>query len=260
MSNILRSAPQLAGLFSNPELQRVLRMFAVLVAGVFYTNAATDPWVNQGIDLVVGTVLAAGAWYFSRKSDGKITDVKTAGTLGVVGLIFGLLGAQMVGCTRVGGQVSQNARGVLVDNPSPNTLTMRDLPSGESQWTSNGIGPSQFTDMTSEGVQTFRQGSTPREVMYDGVSKRFLLSSGADISAEALEIDPNTGVVRVGKFSTSASEPIRASNEAYKDLVPFWQSLTQAERDAVIAELETSETISESVKPVLVTLLQGLLK
>jgi hypothetical protein len=119
------------------------------------------------------------------------------------------------------------------NTPSPNVLSITDA---DKRGHATGTGPAQYTSLNADGLQTMKTGSTPREVYFDRDTGRFVISSGADINAEGIEFDAATGSLRVEKFGTSSSEPIRALNEALDRLVPAWVAMTDAERDAVIAE------------------------
>lgn len=164
------------------------------------------------------------------------------------------------GCQSIGSRVNQNAKGVGIEAGSPNTLAMTDA---DGQWVTNGIGPQRFTDIDSEGnIQTFQQGTTPRDLTWTNPSgAKLAISSGTDIKAGSAEFyDPVTGnlVAKVSDFGTVSSEPLRAGNEAYDRLVGYWQSLTQAQRDAAIAEIETTGQVTESMVPLVLQFLSGL--
>jgi hypothetical protein len=119
------------------------------------------------------------------------------------------------------------------NTPSPNVLSITDA---EKRGHIAGTGPAQYTAMTGDGLQTFKTGSTPREVYFDRDTGRFVVSSGADLTAKDIAFDAATGSLTVGEFSTSASEPIRALNESLDRLAAAWVAMTDAEREAVIAE------------------------
>jgi hypothetical protein len=124
-------------------------------------------------------------------------------------------------------------------NGSPVTLSIED---SEKRGFANGIGPARFTSITGEEVQTFQTGTTPRDLFLsrnpDGTIQ-FNLSSGTDVTAEGVKVDPSTGAVTIAKFGTSSSEPLRAGAEAYEALTKYWAARDEASKQAIIAELET---------------------
>jgi len=124
-------------------------------------------------------------------------------------------------------------------NQSPVTLTIED---DVKKGVANGPGPARFTSITADEVQTFQSGTTPRDMFVQLPSgAKFNLSSGTDINAEGIEFDPATGGFKISKFGTSASEPLRAGNEAYDRLIVYWSGRDQASKDAIIAELKAIE-------------------
>lgn len=160
------------------------------------------------------------------------------------------------GCAaQVGSTSRQTPSQADYKNGSPNTLS---LTSQGETWSTNGTGPQRYTFMEPTQVTTFQQGSTPREIMYDRDTGRLVISSGSDINAEGVEFDPKTGAVKVRKFGTSASEPLRAGNESLDRLREYWAARDQASKEAIIAEIKAIEKISPDVKDVLIQLLTGL--
>jgi hypothetical protein len=162
----------------------------------------------------------------------------------------------MCGCVaRVGSASSTDIKGTGYTNGSPNTIGLTGV---DENWTANGTGPQQYTQMDDSGLQTFRQGSTPREIFYDKATGRLVISSGSDVSAEGISFDPESGKVKVAKFSTVSSEPIRAGNEAFDRLVTYWSARDEASKEAIVEALKTATNIAPDVKDVLLQLLTSL--
>jgi len=168
----------------------------------------------------------------------------------------------LTGCGQrdIGSSIKSDAQGrpELV-NPSPVTLTIED---DVKKGVANGPGPARFTSITADEVQTFQTGTTPRD-MYVSLPSgaKINLSSGTDITAEDVEFNSATGEFKIKKFGTSASEPIRAGNEAYDRLVAYWATRDQASKEAILAELKTIEASSPVVAGVLgdiIKLLSGI--
>lgn len=159
------------------------------------------------------------------------------------------------GCQAVGSRLTTTGTGADVRTGTPNTLTMTDA---DGQWTANTTGPAGWTAINADGIERFHEGSTPRELYYDRASGRLVLSSGTDIRATGVVVDPTVGTISIGEFATSASEPIRAGNEAYDRLVTFWQSLTEAQRAAHVADVEAWKAAGDTFAPVLLEALKAI--
>ncbi len=173
-------------------------------------------------------------------------------------MLAGIAAGQLLaGCQGIGPSVGITRSDTKLEAASPVTLQIEDA---DKKGTANGVGPARYTSITEDRVETMQTGTTPRDLwlrkLPDGTFQ-FNLSSGTDIQAEGLEFDPVTGGVRVAKFGTSASEPIRASNEAYDRLVEFWKSLTQAQRDALAAEMDTIKSVAPTAANVLEQLIKA---
>ena len=65
---------------------------------------------------------------------------------------------------------------------------------------------------------------------------QFNLSSGTDVRAKGVEFDAATGSFKLGEMNLSASEPIRAGNEAYDRLVAYWTTLSKEQKEAHLAD------------------------
>lgn len=174
-------------------------------------------------------------------------------------LLLAMTMLAMTGCAQrdVGSSIRSDAQGrpALV-NPSPVTLTIED---DVKKGVANGPGPARFTSITADEVQTFQSGTTPRD-MYVALPNgaKINLSSGTDIVAEGLEFDPAAGSFKVAKFATTASESLRAGNEAYDRLVTYWAARDQASKEAILAELKTLEASANVAGGVLAGLIKAL--
>lgn len=174
-------------------------------------------------------------------------------------LLIGLVAWSSSGCSRndIGTHVRTDRHGRPdVSNASPVTLTIED---DVKRGLATGPGPARFTSITADEVQTFQSGTTPRDMFVQLPSGGKLnLSSGTDIEMEGVEFDAATGALKVKRFSTNASEPIRAGNEAYDRLVAYWASRDQASRDAILAELRALESGAQAAGGVLGALIKSL--
>lgn len=145
-------------------------------------------------------------------------------------------------CQPVGPTASISRKKTDLASPSPVTLQIED---DAKKGVASGVGPAKYTFIGPDGIQSMQTGSTPRELwakMANGTELQ--LSSGSDISIEGLTYDPATNALTVRKFGTSASEPLRAGNEAYDRLVSYWQTLSAEQRQARMADLEAIKAVT----------------
>jgi hypothetical protein len=163
--------------------------------------------------------------------------------LSMIGALF------LAACAGPVGSVYQvDAKGARGENASPNKLTLAD---GEGVWNVEGIGPSRRTTIDETGsIETLQQGTTPRDAFIqlpDGT--RLSVSSGTDVGAQSVTTYSEAGAKRleIVGFNTSASEPAAQWVEAIKASVPAIVATTQAQRDAVIAALETQGEAARAV-------------
>jgi hypothetical protein len=161
-------------------------------------------------------------------------------------------------CTPVGPKTQIDRANTELQGASPVTLQIEDA---DKKGVANGTGPARFTSITQEEVQTFQTGTTPRDVWIrksESGELQFNLSSGTDIQAEGLEFDAISGSLKVKKFGTSSSEPIRAGNEAYDRLITYWTSLTEAQKEARLAEIDALKVTAPELADLILGVITGL--
>jgi len=169
-------------------------------------------------------------------------------------LVLAALAAFGYGCTPIGNRVAQDARRVQVNTGTPNTLTMTDA---DGQWTANSTGASGWTAVDAKGIERFNQGGPQRELYYDRDTGRLVLSSGTDIHAKGIAIDPHIGSVQIAEFSTVTSTPALAQAEAFRALESYWLALTEAQKAAHIADVEAAQAAGDALAPVLLQLFKA---
>ncbi len=160
------------------------------------------------------------------------------------------------GCQSIGSRFKQNAQGVESEAGSPNKLALTDA---EGQWTADGVGPSQFTEINDTAIQTFQSGMVQRNFVW--TKGKVALSSGTDFGAErATFYDVETGnlVADIQGFNTSASQPLLAFTEAQKAAVDYLKLLPPAQVQLGIEQLRTGGEIASSLAPVFATALEAL--
>jgi hypothetical protein len=174
----------------------------------------------------------------------------------LLALTAGMIG--MIGCQNVGPENTITRDNTTLRNGSPVTLQIEDA---DKKGIASGVGPARFTSITQDEVQTMQTGTTPRDLFLaklpDGTI-RFNLSSGTDIQAEGVTFDAAAGSFRVDRFGTSASEPLRAGNEAYDRLIVYWASLTEAQKQARLAEIEAMKVTAPELADLILGIVTGL--
>ncbi|MCK6475293.1 MAG: hypothetical protein L6Q35_00505 [Phycisphaerales bacterium] len=177
----------------------------------------------------------------------------------LLGLIIATLALGAVpGCQQVGPRAQQTAEAIDEATPGPSQTRMVDVERGTL--TTTGTGPTSWKRLDADGVETVGTGVAPRTLYWDSATKRFVFDSGTDISAEDVRVDVfrDRTTIDIGRFATLTSEPTRAVNEAYADLETYWRSLTQAQKDARIAELEAMKAAGDAFAGVLLPLLRSI--
>jgi hypothetical protein len=160
------------------------------------------------------------------------------------------------GCSAtVGSKAVVKPGNSTVTNGSPNSLT---LTKADETWATNNTGPSDYTELVGGGVVTMKHGIVGRKIYYDKETGRFVVDSGADITAEGIEINQQTGKVSIAKFATVGGDQIRAGNEAYDRLVAYWSARDEESRKAIIAELEMIKEVAPTAGGVITSLIETL--
>jgi hypothetical protein len=165
------------------------------------------------------------------------------------------------GCSAtVGDKATQVADKIDTTNRGPTSVRMVDKERGTLS--TDGVGPGRHTYLNEDGVETMSTGVTPRTMIWDGAAKRLVLDSGTDITAKGVELrvngDGNVGLIKIDEFGTIASEPTRATNEAYDRLAAVWKARDEASKEAILAEIEALKVTAPEVATALLTLLGGL--
>lgn len=167
--------------------------------------------------------------------------------------------ASLLPACAVGPTATQNAKGQVTANSPLNTVNMLQTPAGDNTFNANGAGPVRESMLDKKGVEVRSVGIVPRSVTYTNGESHFALDSGSDVSAEGVEVTFGSGGVpsiKVAKFSTSSSEPLRALNEALDRYKDVWAKLSEEQRKQVEAQMEAIKVVSppllEAIKAVLV--------
>lgn len=150
------------------------------------------------------------------------------------------------GCTSgIGSGTLYERDKTTITNGSPVTLNIQDA---DKIGTAVGTGPARYTSLNDKGLQTLQTGTVPRDaVLHMPDGSKFVLSSGTDLNIEGVSFDPESKKVSIGKLSTVTSEPIRAGNEAYDRLAAVWINLNNAQKEAVLAQVEAIRVTSPEI-------------
>lgn len=160
------------------------------------------------------------------------------------------------GCQLPGPRTSIDRARTAIASGSPVTVQIED---DSKKGVASGVGPARYTSITEDEIQTMQSGTTPRDLYFKLPNGTQLnLSSGSDINVEGMEYTPSTGTLKVKRFSTSSSEPLRAGNEAYDRLVAWWQALSADQRAVRIAEIEAAADLAPDLKDFIIGTLLGL--
>lgn len=137
-----------------------------------------------------------------------------------------------------------------VENSSPITLGGVFESDGRETLQSTGTGPAGYAVVTDQEARWWGVNQTQRTLYTRRLPDGTLIgnvASGTDITvkADAAKVDPKTGVIDLKGFAltTTASEPTRASNEAYDRLVAYWTALSADQRQVIVAQLEAQKAI-----------------
>lgn len=179
-------------------------------------------------------------------------------------LIVSLAAASSPGCQAVGPEHQQDAFRTDSRARAPNAINLVDSEPGRNwNYSINSAGAGQYTEINPDGSLTRAAHGTPTRDLFitlpDG--KRVTLSSGSDVEMSGLSYQQDgatTSTVMIDHFRTVTSEPQRAANEALAAMVPAWQTLTEAERDAYIAQVEAWARAGDAFAPVLLAFLRSI--
>lgn len=174
-----------------------------------------------------------------------------------------LLGA-VPGCQAVGPDHQQDAFRTNSRARAPNSINLVDAEPGRNwNYSINSAAAGQYTEINPDGSLTRAAHGAPTRdlflVLPDG--KKVTLSSGSDVRMSGLSFQQDgatTSTVMIDHFETVTSEPQRAANEALAAMVPAWNELTAAERDAFVAQVEAWAAAGDTFAPVLLAFLRSL--
>lgn len=176
----------------------------------------------------------------------------------VMAAISVVLMIPLAACQQVGPALTQKPDSI-VDSPiAPSQTRMVDKERGTLS--TSGTGPTTWKRLDADGVETTSTGVAPRSIYWDNESKRFVLDSGSDVTAEDVSVGLSADgtQIKVGRLTTLTSPPTRAVNEAYAQLVGYWTSLSADQKEAHLGDLKAMTDAGDTFAPVLLKLLSGI--
>jgi hypothetical protein len=243
--------------------ESAVRAALIAIAGALSVEVAPDTIgraaTGGGFLLVFIASLVSSAWRHKKNiyttppnkvvEEPKPTD--TAGSSSRIGpllvlALVGVLSIGIVGCQSVG-----PVRTVGTVKTSNDPLNASSVVEGADAsgnpviaWNDSTNGPVSTVKQTTGENLVRKTGQVTREISWRDGERQLLISTGADITAEAVSVDPATGVLSIGKFGTSSSEPIRALNESLDRYQSVWSTLSQEQRAAIEAQFDAIKVIS----------------
>ncbi|MCC6428310.1 MAG: hypothetical protein IT435_16000 [Phycisphaerales bacterium] len=171
-----------------------------------------------------------------------------------------------VACQEVGGAYRQDAMSTNSRPRSPNRIGLAQAEGTRGRdWNYNleSAGSAAYTEFNPDGSMTRAAQGTPTRDLFVTLPNgmKMTWSSGADITLKGLHIEQqgaNEFTASADEFGTSTSGPQRAMNEAIAELVPAWVSLTDAEREAHLADLEAAKEAGDTLAPILLAILKSI--
>lgn len=244
-------APLRELLFS-PDTQRVIRHLLTLCAGGLGVGAAVEPILDPAIQVILAAILGVVALLWSRKSD----DHPPGATPVVVGMCMLLcLSAGMIGCQSVGAGVKTSREGADIQGVSPPVVL--DIQDDEKRGTLTATGPSGMLD--TGDTKAFFANSPPQAISFSDGNRTVSLTGAANLSGKNLKFNADDSV-EIGEFTTVPSEVIKASNEGVIGTSKERIALINAQRDALIAQVQASADIAESAKPAILALIESIFR
>ena len=208
VESLLRAILVAAATWASIELGPETLGPAVTGLGAIVVAAITLGWSawrhKQNVLIDPNTIKKSDQPPFGGSAAGLILICVMAG----VGMI-GVGGCQAVGPVRTVGTV-QTSNDPL--NASSVVEGTDELGNPTIAWNDSTNGPVSTVKQTESENLVRKTGQVTREISFRDGQRTLLISAGSDLSAEGVTIDPASGVLTVGRFSTSSSEPIRALN------------------------------------------------
>ncbi|MCC6426264.1 MAG: hypothetical protein IT435_05535 [Phycisphaerales bacterium] len=170
------------------------------------------------------------------------------------------------GCTEIGGEYRQNAEYTKANPRSPNRIGLAQADDGGGRkWNYNleSAAAAAYTEFNPDGSMTRAAQGTPTRDLFVQLPNgmKMTWSSGADLQLKGFHLEQqgaNQFTASADEFSTLTSSPQKAMNQSLEALVPAWNALTDAEREARLRELEVSAELGDTIAPLLLTFLRSL--
>jgi hypothetical protein len=248
----------LTSLLFNPEVSRIVRHALTVTAGALgYAVAADNALISQAADGFIAIASFIIALILSRVSDGKSAVPKPAvAPLMFLGF-FSLFTVALGGCGTVGATVTSGRdQGKIVGVAPPVIVDIQD---DDKRGLVTATGPSGWVSRDELGTQAFFANSPPQAITFRDGSRQVDLSGAANLSGKGLTFGSD-GSITIAEFTTEQDKTITASNQGVAATSNERLALTESQRDVLIAQVQASTEIAESMKPILITLIESLVK
>ncbi len=155
--------------------------------------------------------------------------------------ILSCLACCCLGCT-TGPTATQNRAGLESTNSPLNKVTQID---DQGTISSEVASTTDWIHSTPGDTVSHTTGQVTRTVLFkDGTGKELSLRSGSDISATGVKLDPATGTLEIGTFSTSASAPLTALGDLQAKYQDTFTHLSDNQRLAVQSAMDSIKTVA----------------
>ena len=157
--------------------------------------------------------------------------------------------AVLGGCDRVGSKavLDPDSR-VEAETSSLHSVQVRDAQKSAAM---QAVGPTTLSFLNADGSAETVSAVPLRQIRFtrsaDG-EFNFAVASGTDITSGGAEYSPETGKLKIGAISTSASSVITALSPAMVEQI-------KANKDVYIAQIQAATDIADSLKGVLIEII-----
>jgi hypothetical protein len=170
--------------------------------------------------------------------------------------------ASLIGCTPVGPGIEQTADATRVRVPATNPLTVTPAELGANVQ-AGGAGTTSYLALSESEARGVLSSGVVQGIHWHVAefgSLAAVLATDSTIQADQISVEPKTRALMVKnlRITLGASEPTRALEPLARVLVTGWQSMTEAQRDARLAEVKALEASYPGIVEIVTKLIGGL--
>lgn len=127
----------------------------------------------------------------------------------------------------------------------------------KTNYSAAGAAGTRAVTIGGDGITQVGTGPASAQLYWDG--KTFAISTDRDSAADSFRFDPSTGAVEVKNFRVSSSDPTKALAVPLAELTKIVESLTPAQKEAAIAQIDANRDVLNVAVPTLADVLIKLL-